>query len=246
MWVSARQVLGFVVPTQPLTSWRGYSVLCAALGSCSLNAARDALTRMVLCTVALSHGVCMYICCAAALCVQDCTIEHTFFAKQLVFLHHDVKIPLDTHLTRHANPSAVCRAPYVLGVRQQEVYYRGLLVFQGLNAAHSMWALPTTLGLCRVCMRGGTCPLCPAWWQRRRLVITCRAWVCVCVCAVRVQEERETLREQLCAVPAEADPNDIAINVARVRRLRVSASCMDARSHCSSRLAWPCPCKSAS
>lgn len=34
--------------------------------------------------------------------------------------------------------------------------------------------------------------------------------------AVCVQEERETLREQLCAVPAEADPNGIAINVAKV------------------------------
>lgn len=32
-----------------------------------------------------------------------------------------------------------------------------------------------------------------------------------------MQEERETLREQLCAVPAEADPTDIAINAAKVR-----------------------------
>jgi hypothetical protein len=33
-----------------------------------------------------------------------------------------------------------------------------------------------------------------------------------------VQEERETLREQLCAVPADADPTNIAINVAKVSR----------------------------
>jgi hypothetical protein len=34
-----------------------------------------------------------------------------------------------------------------------------------------------------------------------------------------MQEERETLREQLCAVPAEADPTDIAINVAKVGKI---------------------------
>lgn len=40
-----------------------------------------------------------------------------------------------------------------------------------------------------------------------------------CRWAACMQEERETLREQLCAVPAEADPTDIAINVAKVGKI---------------------------
>jgi hypothetical protein len=40
--------------------------------------------------------------------------------------------------------------------------------------------------------------------------------LCCAVLCCAVQEERETLREQLCAVPAEADPTGIAINVAKV------------------------------
>jgi hypothetical protein len=32
-----------------------------------------------------------------------------------------------------------------------------------------------------------------------------------------LQEDRETLRDQLRAAPAEGDPNDMAINIAKVR-----------------------------
>jgi hypothetical protein len=44
----------------------------------------------------------------------------------------------------------------------------------------------------------------------------CHSEVAPAVLCCAVQEERDTLREQLCAVPAEADPTGIAINVAKV------------------------------
>lgn len=59
---------------------------------------------------------------------------------------------------------------------------------------------------------------------------------CLLCCAAIMQEERETLREQLCAVPAEADPTDIAINVAKVGGTCVGTrhAAAAAGSHCGS------------
>lgn len=58
-----------------------------------------------------------------------------------------------------------------------------------------------------------------------------------------VQEERETLREQLCAVPAEADPTNMAINVAKVRgpQTQFNLKCQRPRGVCC-RSASPVQC----
>lgn len=55
--------------------------------------------------------------------------------------------------------------------------------------------------------------------------MTCCAMSYHGVLCCAVQEERETLREQLCAVPAEADPTGIAINVAKVSSVGCLSPC---------------------
>lgn len=55
-------------------------------------------------------------------------------------------------------------------------------------------------------------PLLPTLWACMYGRVSCP----VLCSSLLLQEERETLREQLCAVPAESDPTDIAINVAKV------------------------------